>query len=73
MRCHICGAPLQPVITDLPFKVSDVTMVILKALPVLQCANCREFLLEDRVMERVETILEQVSTHAELEVVRFAV
>jgi len=68
----MCGAYLRPTITDLPFKVSEGTLVILKALPVLQCENCQEYLIEDPVMERVEAILAQVSTEAELEVVRFA-
>ena len=72
MRCQMCGAYLRPTITDLPFKVSEGTLVILKALPVLQCENCQEYLIEDPVMERVEAILAQVSTEAELEVVRFA-
>ncbi len=72
MRCQVCGADLQPVVTDLPFKVTDETIVILKGLPVMQCGNCQEFLIEDAVMEQIDGILDKVSTAAELEVVRFA-
>ena len=63
---------MRPVRTDLPFKVSDRTIVILKDLPVLQCGNCGEYLIEDPIMERVEGILERVNSESELEVVRFA-
>ncbi|MGO9567088.1 MAG: YgiT-type zinc finger protein [Desulfomonilaceae bacterium] len=42
MKCHVCGSSLKLLITDLPFKVSETTIVILKGLPVLQCDNCSE-------------------------------
>jgi YgiT-type zinc finger domain-containing protein len=72
MKCHVCGSKLEPLITDLPFKVSETTIVILKGLPLLQCNNCTEYLLDDSVMRRVEEILERVDTAAELEVIRYA-
>ena len=72
MKCHVCGAGFHPIITDLPFKVGEHSIVIIKNLPVLQCENCREFLIEDNVMERVETILAEVGTTAELEIIRYA-
>jgi hypothetical protein len=34
MKCHIYGANLKDMVTDLPFKVSDRTIVILKSMPV---------------------------------------
>ena len=40
--------------TDLRFKVTEETIIILKGLPVWQCANCQEYLIEDAVMARVE-------------------
>jgi YgiT-type zinc finger domain-containing protein len=58
--------------TNLPFKVNETTIVILKDLPVIQCNNCEEYLLEDQVMQRLEQILEKVDTSAELEVIRYA-
>lgn len=72
MKCTVCGGELKSAKTDLPFKVSDSTIVILKKLPVKQCENCLEYLIEDEIMERVEEILSQVDRHAELEIVRYA-
>ena len=59
MKCHLCGSKLKSLITNLPFKISDSTIVILKGLPVLQCENCSEYLIDDPVMSRVEGILER--------------
>ena len=72
MKCSVCGSKLSHMITDLPFKVSDQAIVILKGLPVLQCDNCGEYVLEDSVMTRVEDILQKADAAAELEVIRFA-
>jgi YgiT-type zinc finger domain-containing protein len=72
MKCHVCGSKLEPSIADLPFKVSGTTIVILKGLPLLQCTNCTEYLLDDAVMRRVEEILKRADIAAELEVIRFA-
>lgn len=72
MKCHVCGGEMHAIVTDLPFKPSQMTIVILKELPVLQCERCSEYLLEDRVMERVETMIGKVDKGAELEIVRYA-
>jgi len=72
MKCHVCGSSMRPVFTGLPFKVSDKTIVILKGLPMLQCDNCSEYMLEDRVMRRGGEILDKVDVAAELEVIRYA-
>lgn len=72
MRCHVCGSELVSMVTDLPFKLNETTIVILKDLPVLQCRGCSEYLLEDAVMERVDEILRQANAQAELEIIRFA-
>ncbi len=72
MTCTLCGASMTEVVTDLPFKTTDHTIVIVKSLPVLQCANCTEYLIEDAVMGRVDQILASVSGAAELEVIRYA-
>ena len=37
MKCRVCGSTLESTITDLPFKVTERTIVILKSLPVAQC------------------------------------
>ena len=72
MKCRVCGGKMEAIVTDLPFKLSQRTIVILKDLPVLQCKNCNEFLIEDRVMGRVESILNKVDQLAELEIVKYA-
>jgi YgiT-type zinc finger domain-containing protein len=72
MKCRVCGYGMRVVVTDLPFKVSDTTIAILKRLPVFQCDNCGEYLLDDPVLKRVEEILEKVDTTAELEVIKYA-
>jgi YgiT-type zinc finger domain-containing protein len=53
------------VVTDLPFKLSETTIVIVKALPAFQCEGCSEYALDDRVMERVDAILEWAYPSAE--------
>ena len=60
------------VASDLPFKTSDHTIAILKDVPVLQCGNCGEYLLDDLVMSRVDEILSGVAGTTELEVIRYA-
>jgi len=45
MKCRVCGSIMRPVVTDLPFKVADKTIVILKGLPVIQCEQCSEYYL----------------------------
>ena len=72
MKCYVCGARMESTITDLPFKVGEQSIVILKGLPVLQCSGCSEYLLDDPVMKRVEEILGKVDIAAELEVIRYA-
>jgi YgiT-type zinc finger domain-containing protein len=72
MRCRVCGALLERRVTDLPFKIGDSSIVILKALPVLQCRQCGETELEHATMVRVEQVLAGVDSSSELEVIRFA-
>ncbi len=63
---------MESEISDMPFKLSSKTIVILKELPVLQCNNCGEYAIEDSIMEKVEALLSRVDQEAELEIVRFA-
>ena len=72
MKCRACGARMHPVTTDLPFKLSEERLVILKRLPDLQCTACREYLIEDAVMARIDAMLTRVDNTAELEVIRYA-
>jgi YgiT-type zinc finger domain-containing protein len=72
MKCTVCGARMHPITTDLPFKLSEDRIVILKQLPVLQCGGCREYLIEDQVMTRIDVLLARADGTAELEVIRYA-
>ena len=72
MRCEVCGAGLAAITTDLPFKVREPGIVILKGVPVWQCARCPQYLLEDEVMARVDELLRSAGGATELEVLRYA-
>jgi YgiT-type zinc finger domain-containing protein len=72
MRCDVCGAELVAMKTDLPFKVRETGIVILKSLPVLQCGRCPQYLIEDAVLAHVDQILRRVDGGAELEIIRYA-
>lgn len=72
MKCRVCGSRLEPTTTDLPFKVTERTIVILKQLPVVQCSRCSEYSIEDAIFARVEELLSRADTSAELEIIPFA-
>ena len=72
MKCHVCGATLRATRSDLPFKTSEQAIVILKGLPVLQCENCAEYLIEDAVLARVDETLAAIDSASELEIIRYA-
>jgi YgiT-type zinc finger domain-containing protein len=72
MNCHVCGGILQPIKSDLPFKLTEKAIVIIRDLPVLQCKNCQEYLIDDTVMEKVDELLEQACKNAELEIISYA-
>lgn len=72
MTCTSCGSQLLPIVGDLPFKTSGNTIVIVRALPFLQCQNCSEYLIDDDVLRRVDEILTRVAGTTELEVIRYA-
>ena len=72
MKCRVCGSTLHPLTTDLPFKVSDRTIVIVKDLPVKQCEACSEYLIDDAVFAKVEALLSGVDASVELEIIPFA-
>jgi YgiT-type zinc finger domain-containing protein len=63
---------MESIITTLPFKLDQETIVISKELPVLQCNKCNEYLLENYIMERVDRLLEKADYNAELEIIKFA-
>jgi len=72
MICHKCGGILKEAITDRPFKVGQSSVVIIKKMPVFQCQNCYEYLIEDDVLKKVDQILDKVDKDAELEILNYA-
>lgn len=73
MICFNCGGRMEKIISDLPFRSTTNSIVIIKRLPVLQCENCNEYLLDDSVMAEVDRILNRIDKTAELEVLSYAV
>jgi YgiT-type zinc finger domain-containing protein len=63
---------MNRLITDLPFKAGERSIAIVKDIPVIHCRNCVEYLIEDEVMDRVETILSMIDDKAELGIIRYA-
>lgn len=72
MKCRVCGAKLRPTKTDLPFKLSERTIVILKGLPVAQCEGCNEYLIADAVLAAADELFAKVDRSTELEIIPFA-
>ncbi|HUV11997.1 MAG TPA: YgiT-type zinc finger protein [Acidobacteriota bacterium] len=72
MKCRVCGSHLEAMTTDLPFKVTERTIVILKQLPAAQCKRCSEYLMEDSVFAKVEELPSRADAAAELEIISFA-
>ena len=70
MKCHACGGQMHDMRSDIPFKLDRSRIVIIKDLPVLQCAECGEHAFADSVMTEIETLLSNVDESAELEIVR---
>ena len=61
MKCRVCGNMLRASITDLPFKVSDRTIVILKDLPVEQ--RVRELEKENARLRMERDILKKATAY----------
>ncbi|WP_291322812.1 YgiT-type zinc finger protein [Desulfonatronospira sp.] len=72
MKCHLCGGRMDSVCTDLPFKLDQHRIVVVKDIPVEQCNSCSEFLISDPVMENLDSLISTVDSGIELEVRRFA-
>jgi YgiT-type zinc finger domain-containing protein len=72
MRCRVCGSVQAQTTTDLPFKLGEHTIVILKGLPTMQCERCAEYSLADATFARVEQLLARVDSGTELEIIAFA-
>ena len=73
MKCFNCGGDIEKIVTDLPFKINNSSIVIIRKLPVLQCNNCGEYLIDDLVMEQIDNLLNGIDKTAELEILSYAV
>ncbi|MFZ2631281.1 MAG: YgiT-type zinc finger protein [Desulfosalsimonadaceae bacterium] len=71
MKCHVCGSEMDSTITNLPFKINELTIVIVKDLPVFQCGACSECLLEDHVLAHLENLFDKVNKKAELDILKY--
>lgn len=72
MRCYTCGGEMRSVITDLPFKLGDHRILVVKGLPVEQCSSCSEYLIEDQTMHALDVMIDSLDEAAELEVRQYA-
>ena len=72
MKCQVCGGAMRSIVTDLPFKIAERAIVIIKDLPVLQCESCSEYLIDDATLARVDKLLAHADASAELEIIRYA-
>ena len=72
MNCQVCGGLMQAKFTDIPFKLDQHNIRIIKDLPVQECGQCGETLIEDYVMEEIEPLLGKEKHLSELEVMRYA-
>jgi len=73
MNCQDCGGRLEKIITNLPFKIRHNSIIIIKELPVLQCKVCHQYLLEDKVMGKVDRIMKGINDTVEVEILSYAV
>jgi YgiT-type zinc finger domain-containing protein len=72
MKCRVCGGRMESIRTDLPFKIDDRRIIVIKDIPVEQCIFCSEYELHDSVMEKLEYLLTSMDKTSELEVRSFA-
>lgn len=63
---------MESIRTDLPFKIEDHRIIVIKGIPVEQCISCGEYELSDAVMEKLEMLFDSMDESSELEVRRFA-
>jgi len=60
------------VVSDLPFRVDRSVMIILRELPLIECRECSAYAFEERVMERVQEIVQRLKSPSHLEAVLYA-
>ena len=53
-------------VMELPFKVGDTNIVIVRSLPVFQCSQCGDTELDNDTMRRVDEVLSRIDPSSEL-------
>jgi YgiT-type zinc finger domain-containing protein len=71
MKCHVCGGWMQSMQTDLPFKLDEHRIIVVRDVPVEQCAFCGEYALLDVTMEKIDGLIAAMDKSVELEVRRY--
>jgi len=59
-------------VTDLPFKLDDHRIIVIKDVPIFLCSKCGEILIENEVMKKLDPVFSDVKRDRELEVVKYA-
>lgn len=72
MRCTTCGSDLAATMTDLPFRVTETAIIIVKGLPVMACELCPGYLIEDEPLSHLDQIMAGVGSSTELAVINFS-
>ena len=60
MTCYSCGGDFEKIITDLPFKIRNSSIVIIRRLPVLQCKNFNEYVNDPKTKAACERYFEKI-------------
>ncbi|MBS3759136.1 MAG: YgiT-type zinc finger protein [Desulfobacterales bacterium] len=63
---------MEKIQTDLPFKLDDHKILVMKDVPVEQCNSCGESLIPDPVMEVLDNVIESTDKAVEIEIRRYA-
>jgi len=72
MKCHVCGTSMTRGLSDLPFRVNQSVIIILRDLPLMECTECDAYAFEEKVMERVHEIVERLDSPSHLDAVLYA-
>lgn len=72
VKCHLCGSRMESLRTDMPFKLENQRIIVVKGIPVEQCSSCGEYIIHDPIMERLDALFASMDEAAELEIRRFA-
>ena len=61
MNCYLCKGELKPSTTS-HFVDLKKCMIIVKNVPCWECEKCGEIVLDDEVVQRLDTIIQKVSS-----------